>query len=312
MPRKTEMKKYVALTLLLLTTFFWGVTFTVVKDAVTQVDVFVFLAHRFALASLLLLLFCVLTRRRLTRSTLRDGIALGTVLFSAFGFQTVALLYTSASNTGFLTGLNVVLVPLTGALFFRQRVSASVVTGVGLAVAGLFLLSTNGTWSFNYGDILAAICAICVALHLLLTSSFSRRSGADIYWLTTVQICTVALLSFATAGIRGKEILTLYPQITWAIIICALFATVFAFLVQTAMQRVLSPSHTALIFCMEPVFAALYAYLAAGERMGTIGMVGAMLIFAGMVVSELAPRRAAAGAIPLPSGADTLETRTSA
>lgn len=283
------MKKYVALSLLLLTTFFWGVTFTVVKEAVSQVDVFVFLTQRFALAFALLLLFCVAGRQTLTWATFQDGAILGLFLFSAFAFQTVALLFTTASNTGFLTGLNVLLVPLAGALFFRQRVGTNVIFGVLLAVTGLFLLCTNGTWSFNRGDILAAVCALCVALHLLLTSHFSRQSGANIYWLTTVQIGTVALLSLITASVRHHSVLTYYPKITWAILVCAIFATVFAFLVQTAMQRYLSPSHTALIFCMEPVFAAIYAYWAAGERLGIAGLIGAISILAGMLVSELLP-----------------------
>ena len=165
------------------------------------------------------------------------------------------------------------------------------VTGVCAAVAGLFFLCTDGRWQFNRGDILAAICAVCVALHLLLTGLYSRRGGNDVYWLTTIQIGTVALLSCATAYWRHQPLLKVHPATIGAILICAMFATVFAFLVQTAMQRFISPSHTALIFCAEPVFAALYAYWAADERLGASGLLGALLILAGMMIAELWPAR---------------------
>lgn len=283
------MKKLTAAILLLLTTFFWGVTFTIVKDAVSRVDVFVFLAQRFILATLLLLVVCGLRRKRPDAATLLNGAGLGIFLFSAYAFQTMALQFTTASNTGFLTGLNVVFVPLIGLLWFRETIPMNLVFAVVCAVAGLFLLCTNGTWEFNRGDILATICAVCVALHLLLTSHFARRSGSDVTWLTTIQIGTVALLSVLFAAVRGKAVLEFHPEISWALVICALFATVFAFLVQTAMQRHISPANTALIFCTEPVFAAIYAYVAINEKLGLYGLAGALLILAGMLISELIP-----------------------
>ncbi|HJV36882.1 MAG TPA: DMT family transporter [Geomonas sp.] len=284
------LKKGVAVLLLLVTTFFWGVTFTVVKDAVAKEDVFVFLSQRFLLAFLLLVVLCLAQRRKLTLASLRDGGVLGAFLFAAFAFQTVALQYTSATNTGFLTGLNVVIVPLLGALFFRQQVTLPVGIGATLAALGLFFLCTDGrALQFNPGDLLAAICALCVAIHLLCTGRFARKGGSDVCWLTAVQIGTVFLLSFLTALLRGKPVLTVTDGTETAIVVCAVFATVFAFLVQTSMQRLLSPAHTALIFCCEPVFAALYACRFGNETLGRWGLMGAGLIVAGMLVSELMP-----------------------
>lgn len=284
------LKKAIAVILLLVTTFFWGVTFTVVKDAVAKVDVFVFLAQRFLLAFVLLVALCLIQGRKATRGTLRDGAILGVFLFAAFAFQTVALQYTSATNTGFLTGLNVVMVPLLGALFFRQQITLPVALGVPLAALGLFLLCTDGKpLQFNPGDLLAAICAVCVAVHLLCTGRFARKGDSEVCWLTATQIGTVFLLSFLTALGKGKPVFAVAGGTEWAIVICALFATVFAFLVQTSMQRFLSPSHTALIFCCEPVFAALYAFRFGNETLGRWGLAGAGLIVAGMLVSELLP-----------------------
>lgn len=282
---KTQ-NRALASVLLLLTTFFWGITFTIVKDAVALVDVFVFLAQRFILAFALIIPIALLRGGRPNLNQLRDGLVLGVLLFASYAFQTMALRFTTASNTGFLTGLSVVFVPMISALALGQRFAPQLLIGVGSAVAGLFLLCTNGAWSFNSGDLLAATCAVCIAIHLILTGRYSRHPDNNIYWLTTIQLGAVALLSAATAAVGGHPLQNVHPDTVWATIICALFATIFAFLVQTSMQRYISPAKTALIFCTEPVFAAIYAWIAAGERLGPIALSGALLILAGMLIAE--------------------------
>jgi len=278
------MKRWVAIILLLVTTFFWGITFTVVKEAIRLVDVFVFLSQRFWVAFFILGLISLTQKRTFSPQALKRGTLLGLFLFGGYAFQTVALKYTTASNAGFLTGLGVVFVPLIGFLVFRQSIPMSIRWGVLLATVGLFLLCTNGTWTMNYGDLLTILCALCVAWHIIFTGEFAPVS--DIYWLTTIQIGIVALFSTLVAQWGGHSVFIWHPEILWALVICILFATVFAFLVQTSAQRVISSSHIALIFCTEPVFAALYAYWAVHERLGSYGMIGATLILAGMVISR--------------------------
>jgi len=279
------MSRFKAAVLLLTTTFFWGVTFTVVKQAVESVDVFVFLAQRFILAFILILPICIFKGRRLDLQAFRGGVVMGLFLFGAYAFQTVALLYTSASNTGFLTGMNVVLVPLFASMMMHQRLTMTIKIAILLSAAGLFLLCGNGSWEFNYGDILAAICAVCVSFHLIYTGKFAKSS--DYYWLTAVQLGTVALLSTLGAVFRGKQVFIWYPHLLWTLLICSLIATVFAFLVQTSMQRFISHTNTALIFCTEPVFAAAYAWFAIDEKLGLYGLLGAILILCGMLLSIL-------------------------
>jgi len=281
----TLVNRITALVLLLLTTFFWGVTFSVVKEAVARVDVFVFLAQRFSAAFVLLAVIAAACGGRLDAGAIRGGGAMGLALFLSYAFQTMALRYTSASNAGFLTGLSVVLVPLLGSAFLGQRISAALWGAVALAGAGLFLLTTNGTWTLNEGDALAAICAFWVALHLLLTGRYAGRS--DVGWLTAVQIGMIALCSAAVALATGERVLVWHPFLLWPLVVTVLFATVFAFLVQTSAQRSLSPTNTALIFCMEPVFAAAWAAWALGERLGAVGYAGAALILAAMLLAEL-------------------------
>lgn len=283
------MNKFKAAILLLTTTFFWGVTFTVVKEAIANVDVFVFLAQRFILAFFLVLPIGILKGRQFTGNVLMHGIVMGALLFGAYAFQTLALLFTSASNTGFLTGLNVVIVPVLAALVLGHRISSGVKVAVVLSVAGLLLLCGNGSWVLNKGDVLAAVCAVCVSLHLICTGEFVRTS--DFYWLTVVQLGVVALLSSGVAFVRGKEVFVWYPQLLVPLLICAIIATVFAFLVQTSMQRYISHTNTALIFCTEPVFAALYASIVLKERLGTYGYGGAALILAGMLISIMPEKK---------------------
>ena len=274
--------------LLLLTTFFWGVTFVVVKEAIQVTGVFVFLAQRFIAAALLMTAVCLALRRPFVPRLVGQGTVMGIFLFGGYAFQTAALLYTTASNTAFLTGLNVVLVPVLGGLFHGHRLTRPMIDGVVLATAGLYLLCMNENWLFNTGDLLAAICAVSVALHLIYTGKYA--AGSDVYWLTTIQLCVVALLSTLAALLLGDRPGVWHREILWALVICVLFATVFAFFVQTAVQRLISPTHTALILCMEPVFAALFAYVTLGERFGPAGAVVAFLIFAGMILAGIGNR----------------------
>lgn len=281
------MKRLFAALLLIATTFFWGITFTVVKDAVTRVDMFVFLSQRFILAALLMIIPGLVFRNRPDRPTIIAGMKLGAALFSAYAFQTAALLYTTASNTAFLTGLNVVFVPLIAAAVMRQSVPSAVRWGAGLATMGLFLLCTGGEFDVNRGDLLGFICSIATAMHILLTGHYAAKH--DVYWITAIQLTTIAVTSTIAATVTGHNFTVYYPFLIGPVILCAIFATVFAFLVQTAMQRHIPASQTALIFCLEPVFGAGYAYFAAGEKLTLVALSGAVLILAGMLIAELLP-----------------------
>lgn len=282
----TKTRRISADILLVITTFFWGVTFVVVKEAIRGVGVFVFLSQRFLLAAFLMAAICIALRRPFTLALLPRGAIMGVFLFGGYAFQTAALLYTSASNTAFLTGLNVVLIPILGTLFYGYRISRYTLMGVLLAAVGLYLLSTNGgAIKPNYGDLLALICAVSVGMHVIYTGKYAP--SGDVYWLTAIQLGVVALLSVLSSLFLGGRVMVWRPEIAWALAITVIFATVFAFLVQTSMQRFTSPTRTALIFCLEPVFAALYAWFAAGERFGIPGFIGAFMILAGMILSEV-------------------------
>ncbi len=285
---RTTMKlanRYVADGLLLFVAFIWGTTFSLIKEALENIDVFVFLSQRFMLSGILLGIVCYVKRGVFSYNVLKQGFILGLFLFGAFAFQTIGLKFTTASNAAFITGLNVVLVPVCELVICKKRVGAHIWLGVTLAIVGLFLLTTNGQMYLNPGDIIVLGCAVCVALQVVFTDIYTKKT--DILWLTTIELMTVGLISTAITVSTGKEVLHYYNGTGYALIVCVLFATIFAFLIQTSVQRYTSPSHVAIMFCMEPVFASVFAYFYAGEVLGMWGVLGGTLVLLAMLISEL-------------------------
>jgi len=273
--------------LLFATTFFWGITFIIVKDAVVHVDVYVFLAVRFGLAFGLMAFFFRKHLLPLHLPTALAGGILGVFLFAAFAFQTWGLTFTSATNGAFLTGMNVVLVPLLSLIFLRRAPAPTAAAGVMLAFAGLYFLTGGASSHWNRGDLLVFVCALWVAVHIMATGHYATRF--DTLALAAWQIATVALLNIVFAWGTGSFTLRVPPQAWSAIVITALFCTFFAFAVQTHAQRFTSPTRTALIFTAEPVFGALFAHFYGGEPLLGGHLIGGGLIFAGMILAEIRP-----------------------
>lgn len=273
--------------LLFTATFFWGTTFIIVKNAVVHVDVYVFLGTRFGIAFIVM---AVLFRKRIFPfhlPTALAGIFLGVFLFAAFAFQTWGLTHTSATNGAFLTGLNVVMVPILSVIFLGRAPAPFAVWGVLLAFTGLFILSGGAPSDWNRGDMLVIICAAWVSVHIMMTGYYAPKF--DTMALTAWQIGTVAALSMGFALETGSFTLRV-PLPAWgAVLITALFCTVFAFAVQTHAQRFTPPTRAALIFTAEPVFGALFAHFYGGEPLLDQHLIGGGFIFAGMVLAEIRP-----------------------
>ncbi len=269
--------------------FCWGMTFTVVKDALHDVSVSQFMAQRFLLAFFLLLLARPLSKAPLDLYTTGRGVILGLQVVLGYALQTVALIYTTASNAAFLTGLNVVWVSILAVPLFRRPLELPKAVGALVSVAGIYgmcgLMESGGQGALNRGDLYALICALFFALHILYTGRYASR--CDAYWLAVVQLGTIGGVFGVTAVVKGYPLLFWNPEVAWALILCAFFATVLPFFIQTMVQKWVSPSDTALIFCLEPVFAAFFAWALAGEAMGGMAFLGAGLILLGMVISEV-------------------------
>ncbi|MBS4030564.1 MAG: DMT family transporter [Clostridiales bacterium] len=262
----------------------WGLTFVTVKNAIILLPPFSFNFYRFSLAAFVMLLFAVPQWKSIDKSTVKAGLLLGFFLFAGYSFQTVGLLYTSASNAGFITGLSVVLVPLFGIFLSRQIPGTGVIFGAICATVGLAFLSLGDVNRFNTGDILILFCAVSFALHIIFVGKYSRHHST--VWLVTWQIATVAVLSGISALFFEPGVNQFVPAVWPALIITALLATCLAFFMQNYMQRFTSPSHTAIIFTTEPVFAAVFAVLLLQETLHIRAYWGGALILAGMLLSE--------------------------
>ncbi|MCL6580062.1 MAG: DMT family transporter [Firmicutes bacterium] len=300
-------RRLVADLALLLVCLVWGSTFVVVKDAVSRIPALTFLCLRFLLATgVLALVFCRPLGahwRRLARPGLVTGLCLG----FAYLAQTVGLQYTQASRAGFITGLSVVIVPVLSPRLLGERPPRRALVGVALALAGLALLSfapatppTVGASPADaatlLGDALVLACAVGFAVHITLLGKYSARevrSAGEAGVLATLQV-GVAGLGYTLATLvelvrRGPSgvLPGLEAPVVGAVVLTAVLATAGAFLVQTAAQRHTTPTHTALIFASEPVFAALFGWMLLGERLGGWALAGCGLILAGMVAAEL-------------------------
>lgn len=261
----------------------WGSTFTVVQDAVERIPPFLYLSLRFALATVVMVAFGA--ARGITRTEATAGALIGTALFAGYAFQTVGLQYTSASNAGFITGMFVVFTPLLGAIALRVLPSRAATAGVVLSTTGLVLLAMPAGFTMGGGDALEVMTAISFAVHILLISRLAP--GLSAVRLTTVQLATAAVLTTLWTATAERHPIPTDGFVWFAIVFTAVFATAVAFAIQTRAQQHIPPVRTAVILTAEPVFAGIFGFAVAGDRLGARGYAGAALIVVGILVAEL-------------------------
>jgi drug/metabolite transporter (DMT)-like permease len=267
----------------------WGATFVLVKRALADVSTLLFLSLRFAVASAaMLFIFHKHFRSANLRHSLHGGLLAGLCLFAGYVLQTLGLKYTSASKTGFITGLYIPLVPLFSSLIYRKLPQIAELAGVATAFVGLALMTVErDLLSLSLGDVLVAGCAVAYACHMLVLGRFAK--SADTGVLAVTQIATAGLLSAASFW-WAEPVRIQWSRDVWiALIVTSLLATALAFSVQTWAQRWSSPTRTALIFSLEPVFAWATSYAVEGELLSRRATVGAGLILAGILMVELKP-----------------------
>lgn len=280
---------------LLFVAFIWGATFVLVQNAVALLEPFTFNAVRFGFAGLFLIVWLFLFKRDLIKKINKKlffaGFMIGTWLFTAYALQTFGLLYTTSSKAGFITGLSVVLVPLFAFIFLKQTPKPFATIGVVIATIGLYLLTLGDSLSLNFGDILVFFCAIAFAAHIIVTGKYTNYYSTLL--LTIIQIMTVSILSGISSLLFEDWQRTFDASVigsfdvVLALVITSFFATAIAFLAQTNFQKFTTPTRVALIFAMEPVFAAITAYFWANERLGPKALLGSLLIFIGMILAEM-------------------------
>jgi drug/metabolite transporter (DMT)-like permease len=266
----------------------WGLTFVMVQDAIALLPTMAFLAYRFIPAALIVAAVFWGQLRSLPAAGWRAGLLMGVFLAGGYIFQTLGLEETTASNTGFITGLFVVLTPVLGAVFLRQRISATAWAAAGVAMLGLWLLSGAGGEFELRGDGLVLLCAFSLAAHILATADAVRRF--DVGALLVVQLAVVGFVSLAIAAVAGQLEPPEGATVWSALIVTSLVASALGFFVQSFAQRHAPPARTALILASEPAFAGLFGWLLNDERLTATGWLGAGLIMAAIVTVEVAPR----------------------
>jgi drug/metabolite transporter (DMT)-like permease len=290
---------------LMLTTLIWGSTFFMAKDILSVWPPMSYMFFRFAAAALLLAAMFPQRLARARREEWRAGATLGVLMGFGFGLQAVGQVYTTASKSAFVTGLTTPLVPFVAYLLLRVRPGVENLIGVALAsLGGLLILAPQGAdGTVNFGDLLTLAATALFATHITLMSVYARRY--DVRQLTVLQIASTAMLfTLVWVGLQVWEVVAgALPQsfareaaplvwsgrVVWQLVYLATVATIGAFLFWTWGQARTSATHAAVIFSLEPVFATAFAVavIGAGEWMGGRGWVGAGLVFAGIIISEL-------------------------
>jgi len=287
---------------LALCSLIWGATFLVVKDALPFASVFVFNALRFSLAAIVMAVVYWQALRKLSAATLAAGALMGFFMFAGYAFQTLGLKLTTPSKAGFITGASVVMVPVLLALFWKRRVNHWVWAGAIVALAGLYYLTVprTGITDLNRGDFLVLACALMFALYIIVVGRYSVQHSVAA--LSVLQVVMTALLTLACLPLLAvtrwePPRLTWSPGLVWAILITAVGATALCFSMQVWAQQYTTPTHTAILLSLEPVFAALTSVIVAHERLGARILLGGALVLVGILLAELKG--------PAPSAADS-------
>ena len=273
-------------------TLIWGSTFVLIKAALGDSSPLVLNAVRMSLAGVLLAGWYRKQLAGMTRPALWMGLAVGLFLYLGYAFQTSGLRLTTPSKSAFLTGVSTVIVPVIMLVLFRARFHPWRAVGIALALTGLFLMTVpagrQSLASFaevNFGDVLSFLCAIAFAFHIVFVGRATQRHPFE--QIAVLQVSTAAVLMALTAPLLEAPHFHLTGTVLACVLITGIFGTALAFTVQAWAQQFTPATHAALIFTLEPVFAWLTSFIYMRERLGLRAGSGALLILAGVLVSEL-------------------------
>ncbi|HAB52930.1 MAG: hypothetical protein A2315_13475 [Ignavibacteria bacterium RIFOXYB2_FULL_35_12] len=294
------MNKYKGEIALFTITIFWGVTFAIIKLALNDISPMLFTAIRFSFAALLLLPFLWKPLFNSNIDVIKAGLFLGLLYFIGFATQTIGLYYTTATKSGFITGTFVIFIPILQLILERKSPGKGNLIGIILVIIGLILLSSKGMTvldiiselgsNFNIGDTLTLICAVFYALYVvyidIITKKYDYRALIILQVVFTGFAGIVITFLFGMTGIEPIR-LDFNKTVILVILYTAIFSSILATVIQTKYQKTVTPTKAGIIFSIEPIFAALFAFLIIHESVSSFGIIGCIFIFAGVLVSEL-------------------------
>lgn len=285
---------------LFLITLLWGSTFVIVKQSLSDVSPYLFVAVRFSIAALVLLPVVLWRKKNKGEIFIWPGIFLGIWLFLGFITQTIGLNHTTATKSGFITGTFVVLIPFFQIFIEKKKPSKGTMIGICIVFVGLLFLSSSGNSifefvgslgkGFNIGDFLTLLGAVFFSIHVVYLDKFSKEYSP--LSLLFSQFVLVSVFSFASAFLSpaagsGPLQWNLTGFVVFSLLYTALIATLMNIALQTKYQKTVSPSKAGIIYSLEPIFSAVLAYFVLNEKISNFGYIGSALIFTGLVISEV-------------------------
>lgn len=287
-PDKSKMLTVLADLSLILMVVIWGSTFFMIKDHINNVDPVGMLVYRFFIAAAVTFLI-VIAQKKNPFKNFHQGLHVGIYLWLMYASQNLGMVETSASNSGFITALFVAFVPVFSITIYKRWPGTMRLFAALLSLVGLWFL-TGGFSGLNRGDLITLIAPVAVAIYVLVSDDF-LKNGTDPMVLSFQQFFVTGVLSLVYMLVLGKSF-EVKTEATWGVILyLSLVATVITFIVYNYVQRISTPMKVTLIFALEPVFAAFFAYVFGGERFSSTQMVGGGLIVLAMILSELKIRK---------------------
>ncbi len=262
----------------------WGATFFLVKDALAGIDPVILVAYRFLLAGIIMLAILLLTGRSVLAGW-RQGLTLAVILWLLYIPQTIGLEYTTASNSGFITGLFVIFVPIFLRTIFKRKPTIMEWSAAVVALIGLWVL-TGGLTDVNLGDMLTLLAAVTYALHVLYADKYLKE-GLDPLTVSCQQFLIIGLMSLAVGWAFDLDFAIRTSTALWTTLFLALLPTLSAFVIQMWAQKITTPVKVSLIFAFEPVFAGLFAWTLGDEPIVMHRAFGGLFVFAALVISGL-------------------------
>ena len=279
---RTELKADLSL---ILVTMFWGISCLLTKVGLGGIQEFNLIALRFIIAFFLSGLVFYKKFKEIDPITLKYAAILGTILFSILTFMTFGVKYTSVSNAGFLTCLAGVFIPILAFIFLRQKQEPKVWVSACLAVIGVYLLTIHETIHFNIGDFYCVICSLIFAIYIMITNRLTRM--VDSVLLGVLQLGFVGFYSLIFSLILESPSFPTTTE-TWLVVLAlSILCSAFGFIAQTVAQQHTTATHTGIIFCLEPAFAAIFAFLLLHEVLSFRGYIGALLLFISILLVEI-------------------------
>lgn len=277
--------------LLVLTTVIWGSTFFIIKDTVATVNEYYLVFIRTFIAAVSMLTFVYFKDKKalLNRTNLLRGMVLGFLLATTYISQTIGLKYTSSGHSAFITGAGVVIIPILLFVFFKRKLKFMEIIILLVVFLGLYLLAYDSQTALNIGDLITLITSFSLAWHLILAGRYVQKT--EVFSLIGYQFLFAAILSFVLYVSTQPVSFALSGDETITMLYLGFIGTLFCYFVSVWAQKNVDTVSVALIFTLEPVFAALFAWIFASELLSWREISGGLVILGGIVAFQLISNR---------------------